>query len=159
MAGELVGLQPWQKEYAEWAAVQPQIPSKYVKQEKAVLLSGGPVTFKDLHALEASGPFKALHKDLLRDEIEGARLKFQLEASKFASDYIEMAALAKADGNYDKWIKYGLPILERVWAKSEDQKQVNTQVIVNFGTTGFASREIAKVEDAAFEVIVHPERV
>lgn len=147
-------LEPWHRQYAEWLSVQSKIPSKLEKQAKAFLFSGRRQTFLELRALETRPEFLDHLQAVAQDLTRQAKTIFQGAYRQFADDYLLMANKAKLAEDYDKWIKYGLPILDRVLPKQQEEHHRSVQVTVNFGTTGFASKQI---EDAEFEVLVNGE--
>lgn len=143
------GLEDWVKRYCEWLSVQEKNPGRPERLTMAWHLSGYEVSDEYVRSLERMASFKAYQSEMVADRVHLAKEVFQGRAGQMAEDYFLMADLAKKNGDYDKWAKYGIPFLNRIWAESKDAPQVNTQVVVNLGT-GFAS----KVQDVSYEVVV-----
>ncbi len=132
------GLAPWVREYCGWVVRNPT-SDRVARLTEAWSLSGCELTDGEVRGLEQLSGFKALQEELLSLDVLEAKAVFQGQSSKMARDFFAMADLAKSAGDYDKWAKFGIPFLNRVWAEKSEGAVVQTQVIVNLG--GFAAKQ------------------
>ena len=141
--------EPWWGLYAEWLSLQSPIPSLVEKQAKASSMAGQRLERKHIITLEKDPAFRELLTQQAKDMTVQAKAIYLDRMAQFAEDYILMADKAKDAEDYDKWIKYGLPMLERTLPKKEEAMKHLPHITINFGKEGFAS----KIEDAEFEVV------
>lgn len=152
MGEALVGLQDWQRQYAAWLSVQEKKPTQTVKRAKVAFFAGQSIGEAQLQDLEQSSLFRDLCRDLGESQILKARKRLEQSSDQFAQDYLAMAEMAKQAGDYDKWHKYGMPLLDRIWVKRDEGQPKGLTINVSFGKEGFAAKT-QEVTEADFEVI------
>jgi hypothetical protein len=147
-------LSPWQVRYAEWVATCSAPPAVPERLLRASQLAGYVVPKPHLAELHRRPSFKELVQVILADEVRAAHVVLRDASKELAEGHLKMARKALAAEDYDKYPKYSVPMIERVWPKAAEGHVTQTQVNISFGNSAFASKNV--IEDADFAVIVEP---
>jgi len=151
LADPYPNLKEWQRHYAGWLTGFDGVPLQSARLKQALLLAGYKVKAKELQNLEAREDFKQFLKGVVANDIASARKLAEEQAVTTMQQYFAMRDAAFQNGDYKEFVKYATPILDRVWAKSENAPKPTTQVVINLGGGGFAAKALQQGQEIVVE--------